>query len=125
MDVVALHGEFDEPIAELRDRLQCEHLRIHFFFEDEHDAQEAAGLRPDPYGGDVRIPQLNVRRQLAKLRCDIDAREIEHDAIRIPQYDQLMLDRSRGFENQSRVFLRRPQSRRSDAADAAPRGGGE
>ena len=112
----------DEPVAELRDGLQREHLRPDLGFEIEHDAQEAARRLADANRGDVRVRRLHARREGRELVGSLDAREIEHEPARIAEHDELMLDRCRRFEDDARVFLRGPQPRRRDPRCVGPRG---
>ena len=93
-----------------------EHLRIHVLLQVEHEAKKSRRLRADANACDIGIVRLHMRREIAKLRRRIDACKVEHDAIRLAQHDKLMLDRYSGFENQARIFLRRPQSRGRNAA---------
>ena len=98
-----------------------EKLRVHLVLEIEHDAQDA---RPEARHADrldMRIVRVHAPRQLRELAVRLDIFEIEHEALRILDQHQLMRDRRRRFENQPRVFLRRPQCAPTRPSPPGPR----
>jgi hypothetical protein len=107
-------------MPELGNGRQRKKLRPHLGAQIDHEPQRRGRLGTEANARDVRIGRLHAKRQLHQFGRQLDAFQIEHDSVRILQHEQLVRDGGGGFENQARVFLRRPQSRRRDPRRVRP-----
>ncbi len=99
-------------MAVFADRRQRKNLRLHLVLEVEHEADYPRPEARQSYRLDMRIVRPQPLHQLRKLAVRFDTFEIEDQALRILEQHHLVRDRRRRFENQPRVFLRRPYARR-------------
>ena len=110
-----------EPVAELGNRRQREELRRHLGAQvDDHAQRRPGGLPPEADAGDVRDRWLHARRQLRELRVEVDAVEVEDDAVRVLERSSWCGERRWRLEDQPRVLLRRPDPRRGDRCRRSP-----
>ena len=107
-------------MSELGDRLQREEVGLDLGLEVEHDTHDVDGLAAHADARDVRIGRLHARRQLREFRRQVDALEVEHEAVRIPQRDAAGARSAPRLEDDARVFLRRPHARGARCARPAP-----
>ena len=90
------------------DRLEREHLRLHFGLQVEHDADHARAVTRHAQLLDVRIVRGELAFELGERRREVVRLEVEDKARRILDREKLVFDLRRRLEGEARVIVRGP-----------------
>ena len=118
-----------QPMPELRDRRQLEHLRVDVGPQVEHDAQHAVDRPPEAHAAMYGSTAVDLRGELRELRGELDAFEVEHEAVGVAQRRRAGARSASGPSRMTRVYSCAGQTRvdatlgAANAARSARRGG--
>src|SRR5206468_341311 len=94
----------------------------HVALEIEHHANHARPVARDPQALDIGVLLGNLALQLGKGRRDVVGLEVEHQALRILEAEQAVLDGRFRLQRKARVVARRPDAAREDLRVRIPYG---
>jgi hypothetical protein len=81
-----------QAVAVFGNRLQGEHLRLDLGLEIQHQAHHAGTVASDAQLVDVGIAGGDLVVQFGQRRAELDAFQVEHQALRVLHREQLELD---------------------------------
>ena len=98
----------NQPVLVFSHRAQGEYLGLDLFFQIEHEAHHVRPVLADTHLADIRVVRLNLRHQTFQRRIEIDALDIDHQALRILDDEMRGLQVGIVFQGDAGVVLGRP-----------------
>ena len=109
----------DQPVPVGRDRRQREQLRRDRLLQVEHQAHHARLVLADAHAGDERVVGLHLADQLAQLRAELEAVDVDHQPRRV--LGEEVLRRRAPRPTRSSRGCSRPPARRARRRSLAPK----
>jgi hypothetical protein len=104
----------DEPVLVRGDRREREQLGRDRLLEVDDEADDARLVLADANAGDVRIVGPHLADDLAQLRAELEAVDVDHEAIGPVREEVAGAERRIGLDRHPRVVVRRPDAHRDD-----------